>query len=197
MAVPTRISGLLLAAGLGKRLGGGKLAETHQDRTLAQWSLAPLQAVGLDAVVIVTGPGDAPRLFPDAEAVTVVENRNPEDGLASSLRLGLEAQPPASLAVLIALADMPLVKAQTLQTLIEAWRPDCAAVVPIWKAMRGNPVLADLRWAVRIADQLAGDQGLGAALNGLEDGLIKVEVDDRGVLFDVDTPDDLKLWRSR
>jgi CTP:molybdopterin cytidylyltransferase MocA len=195
MAIPTRISGLLLAAGLGTRLGGGKLAEKHKGRTLAQWSLEPLQAAGLDAVVIVTGPGDGPRLFPGAEAVTEVENRNPEDGLASSLRLGLEALPPASLGVVIALADMPLVKADTVRALTGAWRPDCTAVVPMWKEMRGNPVLVDVRWAVRIADQLAGDQGLGLALNGLEDGVVRVAVDDRGVLFDVDTPDDLAIWR--
>jgi molybdenum cofactor cytidylyltransferase len=187
---------LLLAAGLGTRLGGGKLAETKDGRTLAQWALGPLQAAGLDAVVIVTAPGDAPRLFPGAEAVTVVENRNPEDGLASSLRLGLEALPPASLGVLIALADMPAVRVETCQALVDAWTPERIAVAPWRNGLRGNPVLVNVRWASRVANALAGDQGLGAALNSLGDEVAKVEVSDRGVLFDVDTPDDLALWRK-
>ena len=191
-----RISGLLLAAGLGTRLGGGKLAETRDGRTLAQWSLAPLQAAGLDALVIVTAPGEAPRLFPGAEAVTEVENRNPEDGLASSLRLGLESLPPASLGVLIALADMPRVQADTCRALLDAWTPERLAVAPWRQGLRGNPVLVNVRWASRVANALAGDQGLGAALNSLGDEAVKVEVDDRGILFDVDTPDDLALWRK-
>jgi molybdenum cofactor cytidylyltransferase len=193
---------LLLAAGLGTRLGGdkrggGKLAETKDGLTLAQWSLKPLQALGLDSIVVVTAPGEAPRLFPGVEALTVVENRHPEDGLSSSLRLGLEALPPASLTVLIALADMPRVRAETCQTLLEAWRADCVAVTPQCKGLPGHPVLADIRWAVRVADSLPGDQGLGAVLKSLDDEVVRVDVADTGVLFDVDTPDDLALWRGR
>ena len=148
-------------------------------------------------MVIVTAPGEAPRLFPGAEAVTVVENRNPEDGLSGSLRLGLEALPPASLAVVIALADMPRVRAETCRALIEAWRPGRLAVVPLCNGLHGNPVLVDVRWASRIADALPGDQGLGAALKSLGDEILHVETADNGVLFDVDTPDDLALWRKR
>lgn len=187
---------MLLAAGLGTRLGGGKLAETHAGGTLAQWALAPLRAAGLDTVVIVTAPGQAPNLFPGVEGVTLIENRNPEDGLASSLRLGLEALPPASLAVMIALADMPRVRAETCRALVDAWTPDMVAVAPTCRGLRGNPVLVDVRWAVRVADTLAGDQGLGGAMKALQEGFVEVEVDDRGVLFDVDTPDDLALWRG-
>jgi molybdenum cofactor cytidylyltransferase len=188
---------LLLAAGLSTRVGGGKLAETKDGLTLAQWSLKPLQALGLDSLVVVTAPGEAPRLFPGVEALTVVENRHPEDGLSSSLRLGLEALPPASLTVLIALADMPRVRAETCQALLDAWRPDCVAVMPQCKGLPGHPVLADIRWAVRVADSLPGDQGLGAVLKSLEDEVVRVDVPDTGVLFDVDTPDDLALWRGR
>ena len=149
-----------------------------------------MQAAGLDAVVIVTAPGEAPRLFPGAEAVTVVENRHPEDGLSGSLRMGLEALPPASLAVLVAFADMPEVQAETCRALAAAWTPDRVAVAPWCDGRRGNPVLVDIRWASRIANALAGDQGLDVALNSLVVDVMRLNVDVRGVLSGADKTDD-------
>jgi CTP:molybdopterin cytidylyltransferase MocA len=93
--------------------------------------------------------------------VTLVRNPSPQDGQVSSLRLGLAALSPKIDAVMVALADQPLLGAQDLNDLIGAYkkRPEgTQVVVPTVDGLPGNPVLfsAEVKEAV-----LAGDARLG------------------------------------
>jgi molybdenum cofactor cytidylyltransferase len=192
------VAALLLAAGASLRMGGPKLTALRDHRTLAEHALANLVAAGLDSVVIVASPQpSAYQLFPHGVGeAQVVLNPTPARGLSSSLKLGLAALNPRVHAVVIALADMPRVHAESIRAVIDAWTPGDRVVAPFCGARRGQPVLADIRWALAVAAGLEGDQGLGRAIDALAEGLIRVPVDDDGVLFDVDTPEDLALWRE-
>jgi molybdenum cofactor cytidylyltransferase len=186
-----RIAGLLLAAGRGARLGGDKFARRKDGRSLADHALAPLRRLPLAAFLAVT-PAQADFLAADPSVRRIV-NPDPDAGLSSSLRLGLEAAGDCD-AVLVALADMPAVRPQTCSALIAAWRPGLKAAAPLHAGRRGNPVLVETGWARGIASDLTGDRGLGQALDALADGLARIEVDDPGILFDVDTAQDLERW---
>lgn len=157
------VGGVLLAAGSGSRMG-------HRPKGLLELGGVPLirrtlialSGAGLDELVVVLGE-HAEHLEPAVQdfPVTLVRNLRPEDGQVSSLRLGLAALSPKIDAVLVALADQPLLGAQDLNDLIGAYkkRPEGAqVVVPTVDGLPGNPVLfsAEVKDAV-----LAGNAKLG------------------------------------
>lgn len=163
---------------------------------------AALEA-GLDPVVAVTGGertgsheaiGAFQRARPprrtEAELRRVV-NPHPEEGLASSLRIGLSALGPDSAAVVILLGDMPWVGPGTIRALVEAFRrdPECPCV-PVHEGSRGNPVLWPASFFPAL-EGLEGDRGARDLLAAPEVSLREVPVDDPGIHRDVDTPGEL------
>lgn len=157
------VGGVLLAAGSGSRMG-------HRPKGLLELGGVPLirrmlialSGAGLDEVVVVLGE-HAEHLEPVVQdfPVTLVRNPKPAEGQVSSLRLGLAALSPKIDAVMVALADQPLLGAQDLNDLIGAYkkRPEgTQVVVPTVDGLPGNPVMfsAEVKDAV-----LAGEAQLG------------------------------------
>jgi molybdenum cofactor cytidylyltransferase len=169
----------VLAAGLGTRFGGGKLEAACAGKPLGRWPVEAVEAAGLEPGVIVTGPGGVSF----APGWTALANARPEDGLGSSLALAARlalAQDAAALLVL--LADMPLVTHGYLRALAESHapvatrHPDGRAGVP---AVLGRELLEK-------AAQLMGDRGAGPLLAG-----VPLLAPPAGMLLDVDTPEAL------
>jgi CTP:molybdopterin cytidylyltransferase MocA/SAM-dependent methyltransferase len=159
-------TGLVLAAGSGSRFGGGKLLARVAGRPILQHVLDRLAEAGLADVVVVLGRDalqiEASIAWRDERRVL---NPDPERGLASSLQIGMRAIGPEAEAALIALGDQPLVAAETIRTLIgapvDATRP---VVVPTYADASGrNPILLR-RAAFGLAEEAAGDRGLGPVL---------------------------------
>src|SRR5689334_1490780 len=116
-----RSTAVVLAAGAATRFGGGKLLATIAGRPMLQHVLDAVAAAGLSEVVVVLGSDAATvEAAIDWRAECRVVNPSPEDGLSSSLRVGFEAVPPATEAVLIALGDQPLMSPGTIRSLLEA-----------------------------------------------------------------------------
>jgi molybdenum cofactor cytidylyltransferase len=157
------VGAVLLAAGQGSRMGNRpKSLLTLGGVPLVRRQLIALSGAGIDEVVVVLGHhaehiGPVIQDFP----VTVVRNLSPDDGQVSSLRLGLQALAGKLDAVVVALADQPLINAQDLTDLIAAYkkRPEgTQVVVPTVDGLPGNPVMfsTDVKDAV-----LSGDARLG------------------------------------
>jgi nicotine blue oxidoreductase len=143
--------------------------------------------------VIAAGDERMGSLARDA-GLDLVLNDAPAAGLARSLRLGLDflAASEAS-AVLILLADQPLVRVEVLQSLVAAWHVGKSAVLrPCYEDdpnTPGHPVLLD-RSAWWLRHRLTGDAGLGSLLALVETPAERVMVAGRNP--DVDTPADLQ-----
>ena len=129
---------------------------------LIRRQLIALSGAGVDEVVVVLGHyadriEEVVKEFP----VTLVRNPDPDAGQISSLRLGLQALSPKLDAVLVALADQPLINSQDINDLIGAYkkRPTDAQVVqPTVDGLPGNPVM----FSTEVRDQiLAGDANVG------------------------------------
>lgn len=153
---------VLLAAGAGSRMG-------HRPKSLLELGGVPLirrqlialSGAGVDEVVVVLGHhaeriAQAVQDFP----VTLVHNPAPDNGRASSLRIGLQAISARTDAVLVALADQPLIHAQDIAALIGAYkkRPTGTSTVqPDVDGEPGNPVV----FSTEVREQiLAGDMRL-------------------------------------
>lgn len=197
LSQPAGVAGLILAAGFGLRFGGAKLMAPLRGRPLVSYALdvaGRARATGLlTDLRIVVAPGDeaVTRLAHVAGAAPVV-NPSPERGLSSSLRLGLAALDAD--AVLVLLADQPLVRLDVVAVLVAAWHERLGVMVRPRYARTpdqpGHPVLLD-RSVWSLADQLEGDAGVGQLLPPGAAGVALIDLP--GSNPDVDTPADLHL----
>jgi hypothetical protein len=112
--------------------------------------------------------------------------------MGSSLQRGLAELNPEANATLVVLADQPLVKAATLNRLIDDYLQHKPQIlIPLYRGFRGNPVLLDRSVFPEIA-ALNGDTGCRAIFGDHLENIRKVEVDDPGVLLDADRPHDIE-----
>lgn len=184
---------MVLAAGASRRFGSPKLVAPLDGRPLLQHALDAVAAAGLDDVVVVLG-SEAPAV----EAAIAwrgerrLVNPRPQDGLSSSLRIGLDAaaEDPATEAVLVVLGDQPSVRPDVLAAVLAAGEATDRPLVRVRYAddAAPNPVLVR-RAAWALAAGLEGDRGLGPLLDLRPELVAEVPVAGRNP--DVDTPDDL------
>lgn len=146
------IGAVLLAAGAGSRLGHKPKSLLELDGVpLIHRQLIALAGAGVDEVVVVLGHhaamlAAALAARPVTVNVKTVTNPNPDDGQPSSVRIGLQSLSAKLDAVIVALADQPLLSAEDIGALIDAFkkRSDTAAmVVPRVSGAPGNPVIFD------------------------------------------------------
>lgn len=189
-----RIAAVVLAAGRSTRFdGGSKLLAPFAGRAMALHPVFAARDAGLSPIIITAGAAaDAlvDLLARDAPFVEVARLSDPSAGLSDSLRAGL-AKLAAVDAAVILLADMPMVDAALITTVTTAWRPQDAAVAPIYQGTRGHPVLLSAG-SFHLADAATGDRGLGAVLGDIR----LVPVDSAACLLDIDTRADLELARA-
>jgi nicotine blue oxidoreductase len=189
---------VLLAAGEGSRFGRPKALVELDGQTLAERGVTMLRAGGADPVLLVTGAAPV-ELGPDHQVRTVY-NEEWRTGMGSSLRAALRALaepgdaavlPPEVDAVVVALADQPLVGAAAVVRLIAAYRAGASVAVAAYDGQPRNPVLlAREHWPEVIATA-TGDQGARAFLRARPDLVTLVECGDTGRPDDIDTPADL------
>ncbi|GKT23307.1 NTP transferase domain-containing protein [Acidovorax sp. SUPP3334] len=161
------VVGVLLAAGHARRFGSDKRRVPWPGHgSLMEAAIAPLQAV-CPRVVAVLPPGDAWGLMLCRRLQVEVEvawSFRRSAGLAASLSAALP-QVRGAPAIVVALADMGDVRADTLRALIAAWqrRPE-HAVLPVFGGRPGNPRLIPAPLYPRL-ERLSGDDGVRRALD--------------------------------
>ncbi len=198
------VGAVVLAAGAGSRLGGRPKALLELGGVpLILRQLVALSGAGVDEVVVVTGHHAeaieaAVRPFP----ITLAHNASPDDGQPSSVRIGLQALSPKLDAVMVALADQPLINEQDITALIGAFkkRGDASMVVPRvtsedGEQLPGNPVIFD---AALREEWLAGNADLACRKWRLAhpERVHWFDTDNRRYRIDIDTPEDLERFAA-
>jgi molybdenum cofactor cytidylyltransferase len=188
------IAAVVLAAGLSQRMGDrNKLLADVDGLPMIARVVEMLRRSRVQPIVVVTGhDAAAVEAALAGWPIRVVHNPDYARGLSASLRVGLQALEPDRDGVLVMLGDMPWVSSPTIDALVEAFEAtgEGSICVPAYDRKRGNPVL----WPVRYVDEmkaLTGDVGARHLLAQYDDEVCEVEVDDAGVLRDVDITDDL------
>jgi molybdenum cofactor cytidylyltransferase len=187
---------MVLAAGASSRFGANKLLAPLDGRPVLQHTLDAVAAAGVEDVVVVLGA--------EAEAVEAaivwrsecrVANERPEDGISSSIRVGLDAavEVPGADAVLIVLGDQPTLRPGVIRAVLAVAESPGAATAYFVRPRYAddpapNPVLVR-RTAWALAAGLEGDWGLGPLMANQPDRVVEVPV--AGANPDVDTPADL------
>lgn len=176
---PARIAVVLLAAGRGERFGGGKLAALLGGRPVADHAAAMLRAIGFARHIAVIGPETPP--LPGWTGVMLDPPGAPQ---SRSLAQGV-AQAGDAEAVLVALADMPLVPRAHVEAMVQAFDGDRLA--SRYQGVTMPPaLLGRAHFAAMMA--LTGDRGAGALLRDAP------AIDLPGAAgLDIDRPADLAL----
>jgi len=190
------IAGVVLAAGLSRRMGQAKLLMPVGGRAIVRYVVESVLAGGVDSVWVVTGPDVEPIEAALAGLeVQIVVNLAPEEGQASSLRAGIAALPAAVDAVLIALGDQPSLAPSIIPALLAARRTTPKLIVaPRYRDGQGNPVLFKREIFPELL-RLTGDQGARPIIQKEPTRVEWVELD-LPMPPDVDTLDDYEKIRA-
>jgi molybdenum cofactor cytidylyltransferase len=164
------------------------------ESTVLGQTLENVRGAGVDEIVLVLGfSAETVRQQLPTSAIgglKIVVNQAYMQGMASSLRAGLSAVGPRIDAALIVLADQPFIRPETLDQIVDRYRHSHAQIViPSYKGFRGNPVLLDRSLFPEVM-ALDGDIGCRAIFGSHLEGIVKAEVEDVGILLDIDTKDD-------
>lgn len=196
-SIKGRYAIVILAAGAGTRFGGDKLSTPVRGRALYQHMLDKVRAFSSFPAFIVTGSeiiaGEAQRC-----GVMPVWNREPEQGIARSLKLGLAAVQdrfPDAVGqlkgVLCSVCDQPGLSVSTMQRIFNTGALHPGAIVCAGRAGRtGNPVLWNREYFPELME-LSGDVGGRQIMEKYRDRIRLVETDAEE-LIDVDRREDLE-----
>jgi len=188
------IAGLVLAAGESSRMGADKALLTYRGHTFIETIVRTLRHGGVTRIAVVLGHhADEIRRAVDLSDVLVVVNEAYRQGQTSSLQAGLRAldsrEGPSLEAIVFCLVDHPAVSAEVIQTLVATFRASGSPVViPTYKGQRGHPVLIGHALFGELL-ALSPAAGANTVTRKYRDATQFVEVNDMGILIDVDDPD--------
>jgi molybdenum cofactor cytidylyltransferase len=193
--VETKVSAILLAAGRSQRMGAPKPLLPVQGRPAVVRCLECLRGSQVADIVLVVNPeggaiAEAAGEFP----VRVAVNELPGSDMAGSVKAGLPLVDRDATGILVCLCDHPLVSPDTIASMTSSHSrmPD-AIVIPAWRGRKGHPTL--------FPRLLLEDLGTFATLRdviGHHNAKINIlDVDDEGIVLDMDTPEDYKRIQDR
>ena len=185
------IYNVVLAAGSADRFGAPKqLAQFRGESLLRRVLRLSGQVTGTETVLVVGAQWL--RVVEECRTLNpfIVRNEHYESGMASSIATGIRAIQPVADAVLILLADQPLITADHLKTLRNEWQASPASIVATEFAdVAGPPVIFPAVYFDELLT-LHGDRGARSIIENHEEKVIKIPFADAAI--DIDTPGDLQ-----
>ena len=175
-------------------MGRPKLLLPYKDSTIVGALVASLRAAGVTTIALVTAPDDEElQRWSTAAGLLTAVNPLPERGMLSTILEGLAVLGTSGgEALLVSPADLPTVLPETIAEVIRR-RAEAAAplALPVWRGRHGHPLVI----APELIEEIATlDPAVG--LKQLRDrhaaATLWIEVDDPGVVQDVDTPEDYR-----
>ena len=182
---------MILAAGESKRMGKPKLLLPFGEKTMIETVIDRVIQSNVERILVVLGSnrekiekkiGNLP--------LEIAVNPDFKEGMLSSVQRGLEVLPEEAQAVLVFLGDQPSIPSEVIDSVIDAFRKTGKGIVlPVYKGERGHPVLIDMKYR-REVKNLNPEVGLRELVYGRPGDILEVEVDDAGILRDINDIED-------
>ena len=185
------ISAILLAAGQSKRMDGeNKLTKEIQGVPLIKHSVKNILATSIDELIIVLGYQKEiiEKLIDKNNKIKFVFNKDFENGMASSIKTGLDNLSEKTEAFFICLGDMPMVNHDIYNQLIKS-KDNKEIIVPTYKGQQGNPVLFDKSMKETVMN-ITGDVGAKKILELNKDKILNLEINDQNITKGFNTQGD-------
>jgi molybdenum cofactor cytidylyltransferase len=190
------VAGVVLAAGASTRMGGNKLLFEIDGEPLLRRAVRRAAEAGLDPVIVVLGhdADQAREALGDVPCRTVF-NPDYARGVNTSLRAGIRAVPSDVQAVVVVLADMPLVSAPMVAAIVERYHASTAPlVVSEYGDVQAPPTLYDRS----LFGELLRTEGQGCAKQVVRrhwEEAVRV-ASCHEALTDLDTPEDYERVKT-
>lgn len=188
------IVGLIPAAGASKRMGKDKRRLPLGDLTVLETTLARLKTGGLNKRIVVLEE-NSPCLALNGlndEEIEIVFNPDPDRGMLSSIRCGLNALSDDVDAIALQPGDHPFVPSFAVQMLLNEFKKQNPLLMqPQYADRRGHPLFIHRKLfqeAIECNDQI----GLRQLVRQRQSDLVLVPIDSEGAEEDLDTPEDYK-----
>ena len=189
-----QIGAVILAGGKSTRFGAPKVLQSFGGTPFLLCITRPLLQAGVENITLVLGH-QAEQLIPavpEAEKIQVIINRNYEAGQFSSIQAGVWAMPDSLAGVLLCLIDQPHIHSATYRIVLDKARRMAEKIwIPTYRSRQGHPVFLP-GWLLAEIKRQPTAISLRDLLFRFLKEIEKVEVDDPGILEDMDTPEDLQ-----
>ncbi len=195
-ATPSDIRGVLLCGGKSTRFGSDKLLAPFEAMPLVAHCARNLIAGAGNALAVIPTGASALRRVLEEAGCAVLESDATRRGLGASLAAGI-AHTREAQGWIIALGDMPLIRAATIAAVRGRLEEGALIAAPYIAGTRerGHPV----GFAHALRDELIvldGDEGARSVILRHREAVVSIPVEDRGILVDIDTPGDLDAATS-
>ena len=193
------LSGLILSAGESSRMKGKiKALLPLEGKTFLDTIISKMRHLPLSGIIVVLGAhSDNIKAGADLEGVSVCKNAKWSEGQLSSLREGIRHLPGSCEGILFTLVDHPLVREDTYRVLIETWQKDKNKIVlPSFRYRKGHPAVFPRDVCDAILEKELPD-GARTVLRTMKERVLYVNVEDPGIVRDVDTPEDYQKLEER
>ena len=192
------ISCLLLSAGFSSRFGSPKALVRLNGQTLIEHLQELLLATQLHEIIIVLGHGAdqiKPFLFKHRK-IKVVYNKDYKFGQTSSFKCGIKEVVAPTTGVLLFLVDYPLIKKETIDTLIsyfEEKKP--IALLPSCRDKKGHPPILNMKLKSELL-AIKDSAGINTVIHHHIDDITLLPVDDPGVLRSFNTKEEFEQLKA-
>lgn len=186
---------VIVAAGMSTRMNCFKPMLKLGNTTIVERVITTMKQAGIDPIVVVTG-NQADMLEKHISHMGVVCVRNQryvETQMFDSAKIGFMYIQNLCDRFFFSPVDVPLFSVNTLQRLMECEGP---VVCPLYNKIQGHPILISSQLISEIIIY-KGSDGLDGAIFHCEIPISRVPVNDEGVIYDTDTPEDYRLLLKR
>jgi CTP:molybdopterin cytidylyltransferase MocA len=187
---PPSVVAIILAAGFSSRMRQFKPLLPLGSKTITEHLISVYLRNSVDVILVVGHRQNELLSRIEEKHITIASNHCYQEGMLSSIQAGVRRLKAEHTHFFVSPVDTPLIRPSTVQRLLEAASASPNRIIfPVFEGKRGHPPLLPVDLAPSIMNW-TGEGGLAALLRSQRNRHLEIEVQDSGILLDVDTPGD-------
>lgn len=160
-------------------------------KTIIEAVIDNLSESKINEIVVVLGYNSYKIInFINNRNINIAINENYKDGMFSSIKLGLFSLSNECKSFMIVLGDQPHITSNTINAIVDEYlKRNKGIISPVFKGKKGHPIIFNIKYKGKIME-LDNNSTLRDIIRNNNDDLFLINVDDRGVIEDIDKKED-------
>lgn len=183
------VAAIALLAGMSRRMGENKLLKTFDGEAFFKHTVKIIKCCNFSRKIAVTRYPEIAE-FCRSAGISVLINNHSDEGIASSIRLGVKAAEGADGFIFLT-GDQPLLKPDTVETLMDAFLKTDKIIVPRCVQHNYSPCIFPRRYGKSLMS-ITGDSGGRQVYKKHQDDIHYIDITNESEFKDIDSTDDYK-----